>query len=145
MPVHRVLISNIARNHTFSGLCVFKQRPRRQARLVAAVGALEPKAIALPPHMRALAACAGGCAAPARLDPIGTAVLFGCEPGLKLCRRFGKIPPQIVIVSLHHDTNSFVGADIARNCAGTKGIGMGTYHVAAVKVGSAASLRTDIA
>ena len=46
MPVRRVEISNTARNHILNGLLrLLQQRARRQARLVAAVGALERSAI----------------------------------------------------------------------------------------------------
>src|ERR1700693_5814028 len=69
---------------------------------MAALRAFKQEAVALGPHARAAAAGAGGVAAPARLDPIGPAVLLGREPRLELLRRLGKVTPQVVVVLLRH-------------------------------------------
>src|ERR1700693_1846354 len=69
---------------------------------MAALRAFKQEAVALGPHARAAAAGAGGGGAPARLDPIGPAVLLGREPRLELLRRLGKVTPQVVVVLLRH-------------------------------------------
>lgn len=73
-----------------------------------AVGALEQRAIAQRPQMRALATRARRRAAPARLDPPVAAILLAGEPRLELGRGLGKAPPQIIPHLLRHGANSWL-------------------------------------
>ena len=82
------------------GLARFLQhRPRREARLMAAVGALERGALADRPHALALAPRTGRLAAPTRLDQIGAAILLGQRTAPRTPRRLRKITPQVVAAS----------------------------------------------
>src|SRR6478736_2393634 len=102
MPLRREEISNTARNHTLNGFLVFSNSvPDNQAGLVVAVAALEQEATALRPHALATAARARRLAAPARLDPIGSAGFLRCKPPVELDRRLREIPPQIILVACH--------------------------------------------
>src|SRR5262249_15231526 len=75
---------------------------RGEARLTAAVRALECGTLADRPHLRRVAPRARRLAAPPRRDPIGMAVGFGRKARLQLCRRLGEITPQILRQCLHH-------------------------------------------
>src|SRR5262249_54765927 len=55
---------------------LLQERAGREARLMAAVGALERSALADRPHTRRVAVRTGRLTAPAGLNPIGAAVLF---------------------------------------------------------------------
>jgi hypothetical protein len=95
MPVRRVEISKMARNHILSGLRVLS-RTVPEVRLVAAFGALEQPAAACRPHPRRATLCARRRATPARLHPVGAAVLLGGEPRLELGRGLREVPPHII-------------------------------------------------
>jgi len=76
---------------------LLQQRARRQARLMAAVRTLEQEAVALAPHSRRATARTRGRVAPARLDPVGAAVLFRREARLEFCRCLREVTPQAVV------------------------------------------------
>ena len=102
MPVRRVeILEHGAKPHLERLARLLEHRSRGQARLVVAFGALEGGAVADRPHALAAAARAGGLAAPARLDPVGAAVILGRKALLELGRRLRKITPQIVSCAGH--------------------------------------------
>jgi hypothetical protein len=68
---------------------------------VVTVGALEQEAAALGPHALAATARSRWLAAPARLNPIGTADFLRRKPPLELDRRPREIPLQIILVACH--------------------------------------------
>ena len=77
MPVRRVEISKIARNHVRRLARLLQHRTGRERRLMAAFHIFESGAIAEQPDARALALFTGRLAAPAVLDLTTTAVRFG--------------------------------------------------------------------
>ncbi len=87
------------------------ERPRRQARLVPAVGALEHEAIALRPPPLAGAASTVWLAAPARPDPVRMAIRLSREPRIELLRSLGKVTPKTVVVVVRHPL--LVGTHVA--------------------------------
>src|SRR5215468_809458 len=73
---------------------LLQERAGREARLMAAVGALERSALADRPHTRRVAVRTGRLTAPAGLNPIGAAVLFGRKLRLEFRRSLGELTPQ---------------------------------------------------
>ena len=80
--------------------CAVKQCARRQARLMAARGALVKRAAALRPDVIALAEMAARPSVPAGRGKVLATRLFGRKPLLKLTQCLGTTAPQRLVMRL---------------------------------------------